>query len=1022
MTDRFVHLHVHTEHSFLDGLGTIKDYVGRGVELGHPALAMTDHGNICGAPEFYKECRKAGIEPLIGEEFYFVPDVMAYKASKGKKLEGDNDTTRFHVVIIAKGFEGYKVLTELSTEAHRNFYYKPLIDRGIIENLGDATKHLVVLSGCAGSIVSRLIREGRHEEARQEMLWWRESFDNYYIELQDHSTDFDRELNAGLIDLARYGNVPWVVTNDPHYVFAEDECHHDTLLAIQTASDIDDPARFRFDGTGYHLRSRREMRRAFRKYGDEIWKPGARETLRIAKACRTRIPGWESRTWHIPRYKRGGGRDSLRLLAELVASGMERRGLHNKPEYVERAQHELEVIKEVGIADFLLITMDTIDWARSQGIPVGPGRGSVCGSLVGYLIGIHKIDPVKYNLLFERFLNPARPRMPDIDTDFGQRRRMELFTYVEEEYGIDNVVHVATYQRMKTKACFQQLARVHGFSHPDRIRISKMLDDDAEDANVPKEVTDRAPELVESLKRLAGAKRSIATHPAGVLIADERTKIHEMVPELWIPNTKRFVGQYDLYAAEHMGLMKQDFLGLRTLDTIEEAVNLIFQTTGEAIDPDSWVPDEEPDDDKVYAMLASGRTAGIFQMEGPTNQRGIRAIKCKEFEDIVSCTSLYRTGAISAGFPKIFLENRAAGSKDRVPLVHEALRPILGETWGVVLYQEQVMDIGRHLAGFDMVQVDDIKEAIKHKQGELMQSMKPLFLTGCLRTSGINYETAEEIWRMIEGYAGYGYNRSHAVAYSFTTYQTARLKALWPLEFFSALLRTVDTSSDTGKEKRDVYLREAVEMGYKILPPDINISGHGATPDPGSNAIRLGFTDYKGIKDAASNKIVKGRPAGGYETVEDVAKAVRNVGTMKILSEGSALESLGVKGTASKTEALLAWQFKDPMLKYRREYEGEITLPEDSVDGWVVLLGQIYKTDRSRKTKTGKPYVTWKIRYSTTQSYDIRLWQETERVWGLEPGSVVMIAGEWEPRWLNISVGSPKQIKVIKRVSKADTA
>lgn len=991
----------------LDGLGSIPQYVGRAVENGQSALAITDHGNICGAPQFYHECRKASIEPIIGEEFYFVPDA-SWRPQKGDKVD------RYHVVILARGERGYAILSELSTGSFRNFYHKPLLDRAMVESLSPADReHLVVLSGCAGSIISEMVRAECFEDASAETKWWAEQFPHFFMELQHHDTEFDRHLNEGLVTLAQQHDLPWVITNDPHYAVPEDDCHHDVLLALQTASDIDDPNRFRFDGHGYHLRTRREMRQAFAAYEADIFSTGARNTLEIAKLCSTRIPRWESRTWQIPRYP--DAEDSYRELRRLALRGLRDRGLDGNREYVRRTKHELKVFKEVGIADFLLITRDAVMEARRRGIPVGPGRGSVCGTLVGYLIGIHKVDSIRYNLMFERFLNPARPRMPDIDTDFGQRRRQEMFEYTTEKYGSENVIHVAAYQNMKVKSAFQQLARAYGVNFADRNRLSKEIieDKESDDFFLPDEITEQYPDLAEQLGRLNGVKKSISTHPAGVIIADPAANIREQVPLMYIPSSKKWVGQFDLGAIEDMGLMKQDYLGLRTLDTIDECVKMLA-ARGVEVDPDSWIPDEERGDKKIYRMLAEGRTAGVFQMEGPTNQRGCLDVKPTCFEDIVSITSLYRTGPIAAGFPKMFIENRIAG-RENIAYPHPILKEILGPTWGVILYQEQVMEMGERLAGFDMVAVDDLKEAIKHKKSALMGSMRKPFIRGCVRESGMEREDAKVIWKQIEGYSGYAYNRSHAVAYSLLTYQTARLKRFYPTEYIASLLRTVED-----KDKREIYLREAVETKLAILPPCVNASGFGATPVyavPGGPraAIRFGLGDLAGIGEKQAQKILEARATGEFETVDQVAAAARNVGVMKVLKDGSALESLGVPGNMDRTEALLKWTLRDRMAPYREKYADKICLPEGGVEGEdVTLLGEIYNITKGT-TKNGKPYLTWKIRHSITQSFDIRLWAETEKYWDLKPGSIVMVRGQWETRWLNLSVGRPSQIKVIKK-------
>lgn len=1008
----------------LDGLGGIATegdrigFVDRAAELGMPALAITDHGGGWGWPEFYKHARHLGVEPILGEEFYFVDDVT----DRNKK---DEEYDRYHITILAKGYAGYKTLVALSTEAHRNFYYKPIIDRSTLEALGDEAQNLVVLSGCAGSRLSRQILNEDDDAAREELLWWREMFPHYYIELMHHDTSFDKSLNEGLVELAQRYDVPWVITNDPHYVVPEDECHHDALLAVQVGKDVDDPNRFRFDGTGYHLRSRPEMRRAFRSYGDEIWKPGARQTLEIAKLCHTRIPQWENRVWQIPEMP--GVDDPYKVFRKKVIRGLKERTnregvpLWDIEEYRDQAKFELGVFKSTGVAPFMLVTEDCVAHARREGIPVGPGRGSVCGTLAGYAIGIHKVDPIKYKLRFDRFLNPARPRMPDIDTDFGQARRSEMFTYVEERYGAENVVKVCTYGRMKVKGAFQSLASAYGISFNDRMRLTKEIieeeDEETKDKSfiLPEEITNAHPDLLAHLTRLAGVKRQFGKHPAGVIIASPKHKIREQVPEMWIASSKSFVGQFDLEAAEATGLMKQDFLGLRALDTIAEAVRLVEERRGEVLDPDSWVPDEEPGDEKIWRMLAAGKTAGIFQMEGGTNTRGCMEVKPKSFEDVVSITALYRTGPILAGFPKMFNDNRRSGT---IEYQHPLMEPILSMTDGVILYQEQVMDIAEHIAGFDAVMVDEIKEAIKHKRGPLMMSLRPEFIKGTRETIGMKRKVAEEIWSQIEGYSGYSYNRSHAVAYSLVTYQLARLKRFYATEFYAGLLRTVPNDKDNA-DRRARYLREAVKRGHSIKAPHINISDAMCKPHPEDKVLYFGFADLKGIGPKQAAKIVNGRPEGGYTEPGQVATAVNNSGVYGVLSNCNVMADIGVQGSIAEAETSLRWTLIDRMKKYREKYEEQLEAPEDAIDkDDCCIVGEITDAVRGR-TKNNTDYMTWTIRMSTTQVYTVKLWSETAKFWSLGLGSVVLIKGRWEPRWENLSCGNPRAIKIVKRVKPA---
>lgn len=1006
-SNSMVHLHVHSEFSILDGLGTVEDYVARAAELEQPAIALTDHGVLCGAPSFYHAARKAGVEPILGEEFYFTEDA-AWRPTKGNN-EDTSAARRFHVVILAKGNKGYKVLSELSTASNRQFYYKPLIDRAMIEGMSDSDRsNLVVLSGCAGSAISVAARNDGYEAAVEEMYWWREMFPHFYIELQHHNTEFDRELNDILLQVAKRHEIPWVITNDPHYVVPEDDCHHDALLAIQTASDVDDPERFRFDGTGYHLRSRKEMYNAFKQYGLDVWKPGVAETLKIAKACKTRIPQWETRTWHIP--KMPGVDDAQAEMERLTYEGLEFFGKAEDDVYTARAAHELSVMGDVGIADFMLITRWCIEQAILADIPVGPGRGSVCGTLVGYCLGIHKIDPIKYDLMFERFLNPARPRMPDIDTDFGQKDRTKIFGIVEDFFGPDNVVGVAAYGRMMYRKAFQSLGKAHGISFQQRMEISKDLPKVPEEGIdlLPADVAEAYPGLMEQLDRLQGTRSELKGHPAGVIIADPSYKIRQLVPEMWLASSKKMCGQYDLDAIEEMGLMKEDFLGLRTLDTIKLAVKFIYERTGERLDPDSWQPDDEEGDDRIYAMLAAGGTSGVFQMEGGTNTAGIKAIGPTQFEDIVSCTALYRTGPILAGYPKAFLHNREVG-KRRINYVHSLLKPILERTWGVILYQEQVMEIGRVLAGFDNAGEDEIKEAIKHKKSQVMDELRPLFVKGCKDTNNIPRSISTAIWKDIEGYAGYSYNRSHAVAYTFLTYQTARLRCMHPVEFFAALLATVEDS-----DKIDHYRRDCVAAGIKLRKPCVNRSGPQDIPE-GDNAIRFGLSAIKGVGPAATGKLASFRSESGrFTEVDEVIECVRNAGVVNALRDSGALASLGVEGDIAVAEKLLNWRWRDGMKRYRDRYRDTVDFPSEDGDS-CTLIGEIIRATKG-KTKAGnKEYMTWTVAWSPNVSWNVRLWSETSAHWTAGVGSIVRVMGKWEAKWDNVSVGNSRMVKVIKR-------
>jgi DNA polymerase III subunit alpha len=1008
----WVGLHNHSEGSFLDGIGTVAEYAAEAARLGQPAAGLTDHGNVVQLPQFYLECKKAGIGAVLGMESYYV---SSFEAAKQEK-----DRERAHITVLARGTKGYSVLTEFSTAQNEQFYYKPLIDRSLCEALGKDARYLTILSGCAGSQLSRYLLAGDEHAAIEELMWWRETFKHYYIEIMHHGTPFDMKLNVALLDLARRYQVPWVVTNDAHYCYEHEAIHHDLMLAIQTGKDVNDPERLRFDGEGYFYPSRNQLYRRFKAagYDREVFRRGAANSVAIAQDCVGKIKQWESKTWQIPKFP--DVEDSEAELERVVKQGLRRIGKSRDPVYVQQTKDELASIARVGIWDFLLITRGEIRWALDRGIRVGPGRGSVAGSLVAYCAELHKIDPIKYGLRFDRFLNEQRPKLPDIDTDFQKSRREEVIRHAIKKYGEENTMQVAAYNSLQVKAAFNSIALAYGLTWADAHRLNKLIlemenpETGELEFALPDEVVRNHPEVTAHLHRLAGVKRGIGAHPAGLIIAAPETQLKKQIPEMWIASSKRWVSAYDKKIIEKMGLLKQDFLGLRALDTLAECIALVKIRRNLTVEPDEWIPDEEPDDSKVYKMLAAGRTSGVFQMEGNVNQRGCRDVRPKSFEDLVSITSLYRTGPIAAGYPAQFISNRIAG-KSEIEYLHPLLKPILDPTWGVILYQEQVMDIGEKLAGFDMGQVDDIKEAIKDKSSSSMDTMRPMFIKGCKRANSIDRDTASAIWDIIAGYAGYGYNRSHAVAYTMLTYQTARLKYLYPVEFYTALLRSVPNDKDNA-ERRDGYIRDAIaESGAIIEPADVNASDVKAWPAMDRDAIRFGLADLKGIGAVQARKVVRSRPSSGYSAVEQVAEAVNNTGIMSILERASALECLGIKGDQDTTEELSRWRFRDDMTRWRRKYRRQLVPPRRD-GGEVVLIGMIYKVTRGT-TKTRKPYMTWKIRWSVTEAWDVRMWSGScERMWDLKEGSVVKVTGEWQRKWLNVTVERVADIRVLHAV------
>lgn len=1033
MSNTFAHIHLHTDFSMLDGLGKPVVYVNEAHKRGEKFLGITDHGTLSGVYEFYMACKDTGIGPVLGCELYFVPSATKVKEEKSGE--------RFHVVFIARNAAGFRTLCELVSEAHRHFYYKPVIDRKMIKALGKDRDNIVVLTGCAASIIARKALNGSYEEATEELLWWRRMFRHCFVEIQHHGTDIDRKLNIRLLKLAREHNLPWVATNDPHYVTKEEDECHDALLAIQTAADMDDPDRFRFSGSGYHLRSRQEMVRAFARYGRDVWEPGIRQANVIARNCAVSIPEWDSRSWHIPKYRRlPENRSSLALLTRLTRKGLREKGLWSDATYRNRAKWELEQIGSIeGFADFLLITREIIQWAVKRGIWVGPGRGSTAGCLVGYLIGVHKVDSIRYKLKFERFLNPARPKMPDIDTDFSQLRRDEVIEHTYDEYGRENVLPVAAFQTLRVRGAFRKLATSMGMPFTDLSKFSQMLaeawgteddEDDEEEEHIrtddlPSELVEAYPDLVQFIEGIHGTKSAISRHPAGVLIFDPDDEIRRVIPEMWIASSKRFAAMYDLKSAEKMGLMKQDFLGLRTGDTIQECVKLVKERHGVELDPDSWIPDEEEDDDKVYRMLASGRLAGVFQLEGDTMVSATPTVKPRCFEDIVTTTALWRKGPMMAGADKRFLANRKA---KQVKVLHKSLRPILQDTWGEMAYQEQMMEIASECAGFDQAGVADLLAAVRFKDPEMMEPLRERFVKGCVENTGMTTKTANAIWKMMEAQSAYLFNRCHAVAYSLITYQTARLKYLYPLEFFTALMRTVKPKNDKDKHKRVMYCSEAVDMGIEILPPEINQSGPnmtcGGSVEDGNAWMRFGFIDVKEIGESAVVKIVAAREADnvyGFYGMDDVEDTLPLGITDRLDAAGVFSEIGGAKRNWRALEALVGWQFHDAMAPVRERYAQKTKLPKRTQTSNVAIPGEIIDIER-KKTKTNKPYIVWRLRHSPAETFTCMVWDSAYQLHKVRRGTIVFVKGKYQSEYKNISVNDESQVRIISTKEVEETS
>lgn len=1004
----FVNLHAHTEGSPLDGLASSAQYARRAKELGQTALAITDHGQLGQLPEHYRECKEAGISPILGIEQYFAVEVD--RAAK-KRPEYN------HLVVLAKGEPGYRTLCKLSTAAHGNFYYVPVVQPNMLLDLDDELENLIILSGCLAGPLARIAQKPNCEdELLTEMRWWQKNIPHFYVEIQDHKTDIDKVVTTKLVKAARKLGVPWVPSTDSHFCMEDEAGYHDVLLAVAMGKEIDDMDRMRFDGEGFWLMSDEEMQQAFSRYPSWVYEQGAANSVEIAEMCETTIPEWETKSWVIPDLP--GVNNPNARIQKICLERLADLGLDENRDYISRMKMEFRVIKQTGVAPFLLIARDAVIHAQSQGIRVGAGRGSVGASLICYLLQIHKVDPVKYRLRFDRFLNPERPRMPDIDIDFQASRRDEMFEYVKEKYGEDNVINVATFLRLRLKSVWRTLAKAHGIPFAEQVKVSEeMVDSDDEADIIPKLILERYPEIADTMRALLNIKRGFGSHPAGVVIAPESYKLAEKIPKMWLSSSKRWVAQYDLAICEMMGLLKQDFLGISNLDSIDQCIamrrKIVDMAEGrnsrwvqlddeiDLLDPDSWDPDEMPWDKDVYKELAAGKTAGIFQLSGPSNAKGCREVKPKCFEDIVVILALYRKGPMQSGMTNTYLKNRSTGEID---YLHPDLEPILAETYGTIIFQEQILDISEAIAGFGPGEADDLLRAVAKKKADLMLSIKPSFLKGCKTHGGMLPEDADKLWQNIEHSAAYVFNRAHSVGYALLAYQMACLRHLYPLEFYCSLLRTVPDDKE-GRPKRMEFMKAVVAGGYKMLPPHVNRSGAHAMPDHDGGGIRFGLVDIKGIGEKMANRLIRNRPDGGFWETAQVEGVVRNSKAHKALVRAGALGCLGERGTVKGAEELLGWTFIDRMAPYRPRFVANYRPPH-------VVFGEIVST-RTSKTKKGDPFCTWVVRWDPSTEWTVKIWSSAKKLHSVPKGAIVRCSGKWQGDWRNQSVTDVGDVKVI---------
>ncbi len=873
----FVHLHNHTHYSLLDGACRIEDMMQLAIEYKMPALAITDHGNMFGAIEFFKKAKAAGIKPIIGVEAYVAPE------SRFEKTTQKGRDNAYHLVLLAKDQEGYRNLLKLVSAGFlEGFYYKPRIDK---ELLWKHHNGLIALTACLhGEVPRKMVKQGM-DAARKSALEYKDIFgEDFYLEIQNHGIEDEEIVRQGMLELSDDLGIPLVATNDIHYLKREHADAHDILLCLQTGKDYDDPTRMRYSTKELYFKSPEEMEKLFGDY------PGAIEnTLKIAEKCNLEIPFG---TLHLPVYEIPPDNPAKTLdeyLEKMAWEGLQKRYPEITPEIKQRFDYEISVIKQMGFSGYFLIVRDFTSYARENGIPVGPGRGSAAGSLVSYAIGITNIDPLRYNLIFERFLNPERVNMPDIDIDFCYERREEVIQYVRKKYGEKNVTQIITFGTMAARAVIRDVGRVLKMRYSDVDKIAKMippnmkLGDALNDVPELKEMVENSDEeiykkLFDYALVLEGLSRHASTHAAGVVIAPE--DLTNFVP-LYKSKEGDVTTQYDMKWIEEIGLLKMDFLGLRTLTVIDDTVKLIRR---KGIDFDL---DKIPlDDPETYDLFSRGETVGVFQFESSGMREYLRKLKPNRIEDLIAMNALYRPGPMEN--IDDFIDRKQGVKKIEYP--HPLLEPILAETYGIIVYQEQVMQIASRMAGFTLGEADILRRAMGKKKAGLMQEQRAKFMAGTEK-NGIPKKTAQEVFDLMDKFARYGFNKSHAAGYSVVAYQTAFLKAHYKAEFMAASL----TSEMGNADRVMILMDECKRMGINVLPPDVNESYAKFTVVNGN--IRFGLGAIKNVGHGAIQSIIKARKKHGkfrtiFDLVEHLNLRLVNKKVLESLAQAGALDSL----------------------------------------------------------------------------------------------------------------------------------
>ncbi|GAA2633184.1 DNA polymerase III subunit alpha [Dactylosporangium fulvum] len=910
MADSFVHLHVHTEYSMLDGAARLKEMFAEANRLGMPAVAITDHGNMHGAYDFYKQAKAAGVTPILGVEAYVAPEsrLTKQRIRWGRPDQKDDDVSGSggytHKTIWARNKTGLHNLFRLNSRAsiEGHFVKWPRMDAEIIAEHADG---LMATTGCPSGEVQTRLRLDQFDEALKAAAKYQEIFgrENYFLEVMDHGLDIERRVRAGLIEISKRLNIPPVVTNDSHYTHEAQAEAHDVLLCVQTASNVNDPNRFKFGGSGYYLKSADEMRAVD---SSDLWQEGCRNTLLVAEKVDT-AGMFESRNL-MPRFPVPEGETEESYFRAEVWRGMERRFPNGiDEEHRQQAEYEADMIVKMGFPAYFLVVSDFILWAKKEGIAVGPGRGSAAGSLVAYAMGITDLDPLPHGLIFERFLNPDRISMPDIDIDFDERRRGDVIRYVTEKWGEDRVAQIATFGTIKAKAAIKDSARVLGYPFAVGDRITKAMPPAVMGKDIPlsgifdpnhpryseavefRQLYEGDPDVrkvVDTAKGLEGLIRQTGVHAAGVIMSAE--PLIEHVPLMRRDADGAIITQFDYPTCETLGLLKMDFLGLRNLTIIDDAVKNIEKNHGIKVDLLSL----SLDDKAAYELLARGDTLGVFQLDGGPMRSLLRLMKPDNFEDISAVLALYRPGPMGANSHTNYAL-RKNGQQEMIPIhpeLEEPLKEILGPTYGLIVYQEQVQRAAQKLAGYTLGQADLLRRAMGKKKKEVLEKEFVPFRDG-MRNNGYSDEAIQKLWDVLVPFADYAFNKAHTAGYGLVSYWTAYLKANYPAEYMAGLL----TSVGDDKDKMALYLSECRRMGIEVLPPDVNESAGPFTPV--GKDIRFGLAAVRNVGHNVVDAIVRCRHAAPYKDFHDFLSKVDAVAcnkkTVESLIKAGAFDSMG---------------------------------------------------------------------------------------------------------------------------------